>query len=62
MAEILINAAKCRKCEDTIISRHRHDFVRCRCGAIAVDGGLDYCRRIGNYKDFQEIIEVDDDE
>lgn len=59
---ILINAAKCRKCEDTVISRHRHDFVRCKCGAIAVDGGLDYTRRIGNFQDFHDIIELDEAE
>lgn len=61
MAKLLINAAKCRKCGDTIISRHRHDFVWCKCGAIAVDGGLEYTRRVGNYSDFIEIIETDDE-
>jgi hypothetical protein len=30
-----------------IISKHRHDFVTCTCGAISVDGGQDYLRRVG---------------
>lgn len=34
--------AKCRKCNDIIISKHRHDCVTCSCGAISVDGGNDY--------------------
>jgi hypothetical protein len=29
---------------DIIESKHRHDFVRCKCGKCFVDGGLDYCR------------------
>ena len=40
------NAAFCRKCEQIIVSQHRHDFVTCKCGDIAVDGGLDYERRV----------------
>ncbi len=43
--QILIrNAAKCRKCESIIESKHRHDWVACKCGAIFVDGGKDYVR------------------
>jgi hypothetical protein len=38
------NAARCRKCDDTIESTYRHDFRSCRCGEIFVDGGLDYLR------------------
>ena len=34
-----INAIKCTKCGDTIFSRANHDFARCSCGAIAIDGG-----------------------
>ncbi len=35
---------KCKKCGDEIRSMHRHDFVRCKCGAIFIDGGSDYTR------------------
>jgi ribosomal protein S27AE len=38
------NAAKCVNCGDVVESIHRHDFVRCNCGDIFVDGGLDYVR------------------
>lgn len=41
------NQARCLVCGDVIESKHRHDYVSCRCGAIAVDGGADYERRIG---------------
>jgi hypothetical protein len=30
-----------------IVSKHRHDFVTCTCGAISVDGGQAYLRRVG---------------
>lgn len=47
------NIAKCRQCGDVIESKHRHDFVSCRCGAISLDGGMDLVqRRIGNRADF----------
>lgn len=45
------NRGICGKCGDVIVSRHRHDFVRCSCGAAAVDGGLDYLRRVGSVKE-----------
>ena len=42
----------CRKCLDVIQSRDRHDFVRCNCGAIAIDGGDECTRCIGHPEDF----------
>jgi hypothetical protein len=45
MSHILKNAVQCKHCGDTIESTHRHDFQRCTCGAVFVDGGLDYLRR-----------------
>ena len=42
---IIRNSAKCRKCNDEIESTHRHDFVKCKCGEIFVDGGKAYIRR-----------------
>lgn len=53
----LRNRAQCRKCGDIIESRHVHDFVRCKCGAIFVDGGHDYIRRGGDPMDFVEVVE-----
>lgn len=57
MKKILRNSARCNKCGDVIESKHRHDFVSCKCGAIAVDGGYNYIRRIGNPEDYQDLSE-----
>jgi hypothetical protein len=45
---IVQNAVICNKCDDFIFSKHRHDYVECKCGAIAVDGGQEYLRRVGD--------------
>lgn len=45
---IVTNKCKCLLCDIIIESEHRHNFVSCKCGNIAVDGGKDYIRRIGN--------------
>ena len=34
----------CSNCGEIITSKHRHDFVRCACESIFIDGGFDYCR------------------
>jgi hypothetical protein len=44
---ILQNQIRCNKCGDEPFSAHRHDFKFCKCGAVAVDGGMDYLRRVG---------------
>lgn len=31
--------ARCTKCLDTIESKHEQDYVSCKCGLIAIDGG-----------------------
>lgn len=49
------NWAKCRGCGDVVESKFRHDFVECKCGAIAVDGGNSYCRRVGEPGMFIEL-------
>jgi Zn finger protein HypA/HybF involved in hydrogenase expression len=51
---ILHNKIKCKKCGDVIESVHRHDFKYCECGSVAVDGGKDYLRRIGDYIELSE--------
>ena len=45
---IIQNELICKKCNDVIYSKHRHDFNYCKCGSVAVDGGLSYLRRVGN--------------
>ena len=46
---IIQNAVTCLACGDFIVSKHRHDFVTCTCGAISVDGGQSYLRRVGDF-------------
>ena len=58
MNKIIINKIKCKKCGDIIESTHRHDFKFCKCGAVAVDGGKDYLRRLGNEDDYEELFEA----
>lgn len=46
---------KCNRCEEVIESKYTHDFVRCLCGAIYVDGGHDYLR-IGGHREDWDIV------
>ena len=49
------NKRQCLKCGETIYSLYRHDFVKCKCGAIAIDGGFDYCRIIGDIRSVKNV-------
>ncbi len=60
MNQIIVNKIRCLKCGDEIESTHRHDFKFCKCGSVAVDGGKDYLRRVGNPEDFQELSRVEE--
>ena len=53
---VVINKAQCKLCGDIIESKSRHDYVRCGCGEIAVDGGTEYRKR--SAKDLSNIIEL----
>jgi len=50
-----INRARCRKCGEEIESRHAHDFVRCKCGQLSVDGGKGYLRRGFGTEGYDEL-------
>jgi len=57
-SKILTNKIQCKKCKDIIESTFCHEFVWCKCKSVAVDGGLEYLRRVGepeNYKDMSKI-------
>jgi hypothetical protein len=59
---IVQNAAICKECNDFIVSKHRHDFVECKCGAIFVDGGQEYLRRGGKLENSLDMSwELPDD-
>lgn len=42
---IKTNKIQCKFCGDIIKSKTVHDFKRCKCGKVAVDGGHEYLRR-----------------
>ena len=56
---ILVNKIQCKKCKDIIESKHIHDFKWCDCKSIAVDGGLEYLRRVGKLEDIMELSEFE---
>lgn len=53
--KILLNKIRCKRCGDEIESTTVHDFKTCRCGAVSVDGGPCYLRRLGYPEDFEEL-------
>lgn len=57
IGDVYINAALCKKCGDYIRSKNKHDYRTCSCGAVSVDGGSHYARRVGNPEDYFDIIE-----
>ena len=58
MRKITKNAIQCKFCGDIIESKYRHDYVECKCGACAVDGGKSYLRRCGYPEDWEDCSEV----
>jgi len=58
---IIYNKAKCFKCASVVESKHVHDLVWCQCGAIAVDGGKEYLKRVGRPEDYIELSITADD-
>lgn len=59
------NKAKCLACGDIIESKYTHDYVRCSCGNLAVDGGFDYmkrsCKDLSQYEEVLEIVNTKDE-
>ena len=54
------NRVRCLKCQDVIEAKHQHDFKRCGCGFVMIDGGaMGHWRRLwteGTAKDaFEEM-------
>lgn len=59
MSQRFKNQERCLNCHTTITSTHRHDYVSCPCGSIAVDGGNVYWKRVGDPKHFDPTIQRD---
>lgn len=49
------SSVKCLKCGSHIQSKHRHDFHYCDCRRVAVDGGKDYLRVVGDIEHFEVV-------
>ena len=48
------HAIQCKKCLETIESKHKHDFKYCSCKAVGIDGGISAGNRIiGNLSDIE---------
>ena len=66
MTKIIKDVIQCKLCGEVIESKHVHDFVQCKCGACAVDGGHDYLRRCFRdkdcYIDLSESIEISEED
>lgn len=60
--KIIRNSVRCLKCGDEVESKHGHDFKFCECGAIAVDGGRNYLRRVGDFSNYQDTSITEGDE
>ena len=62
MKKIIKNAIQCKKCGEIIESKSRHDYVQCKCGSCAVDGGHNYLRRSAAdsnlYIDLSKSVEI----
>ena len=63
MRKILVNKIRCKNCGDIIESKSVNDFKFCQCKSVAVDGGHDYLRRVGEFDDWEDmsVFEPNDD-
>jgi len=58
-----VNAARCRNCEDVVISLYTHDWVACNCfhsdknniHGFFIDGGFSYKHSGGNLNDMEVL-------
>ncbi len=46
---------KCKKCDTEIYWNTQKKMTPCKCGAISVDGCVEYVRVLGNKEDYEEI-------
>lgn len=63
--KIISNKVRCKHYGDVIESKHRHDFVWCKCGKVAVDGGKSYLKRAFQTEpenDYEELSEYTDEQ
>ena len=56
------NKIRCKKCGEIIESITVHDYVTCKCGSCAVDGGNVYLRRSGYPENWEDLSVIEKDE
>lgn len=54
-----MSRGQCLECKDIIESKHRHDFVKCKCGKSFIDGGDDYIRGGGYLVPILDALDED---
>lgn len=59
---IIENKVQCRLCGSVLISRSRRDLQVCKCGAILIEGGLEYLRKGGKKENIIELSTFTEDE
>ena len=59
MIKITVNKIRCKKCGDVIESKSVHDFKFCKCESVAVDGGHNYLRRLGEPENWENLSEYE---
>ncbi|WP_053075125.1 DUF7695 domain-containing protein [Ornithinibacillus californiensis] len=63
MKKLKTNRIRCKHCGTVIESKNTYDFIRCDCGKVAVDGGLEYPKRVypaGRAEDhYEDLSEFD---
>lgn len=62
MRKIIKNSIQCKLCGEVIESKHKHDYVECKCGACAVDGGHEYLRRSYKSKDCYTDLSITEEQ
>lgn len=50
---------RCKKCNDWIEGDKKGTYIKCECGAIAIDETKEYCRVIGEPSDYEILKDVD---
>jgi hypothetical protein len=55
----MVSKAQCSECEDILESKHRHDFVTCKCGKSFLDGGDEYFRGGGYILPILDALDED---
>lgn len=52
------NRIQCKHCKEIIESKTDHDFKLCKCGAVGIDEGLNYPKRIFSSNPQEEHYEL----